>query len=182
LRTKSNSKFKFIWVITAITALLVMVLGGCAKTDDSKISREAANNQVIVAATRVAATGLGEALKDISGESQRVDFVRRYVAPIRFMDDDSGYFFVYDYNSKNIAIAVFSDLQSQDLIDLKDSHGKYFIREFVDTAKKGGGFVEYYWPHTVTRVDMRKIGYILPVPGTQYLIGSGYYPDVPAAK
>jgi signal transduction histidine kinase len=182
LRMMPDSKFKFLWVVTAVISLLVLVLAGCGRSEDSQANREATNNQVLVAATRVAAVGLGEALKDISGESQRVDFVRRYIAPLRFMEDDSAYFFVYDYNCKNIAIAVFSELQGQDLTDLKDSHGKYFIREFVETAKKGGGFVEYYWPHTQTKVEMRKIGYILPVPGTQYLIGSGYYPDVPAAK
>ena len=178
MRIKSNSKLKVSWFIAAIVALLIVVLAGCAKTEDSKVT----NNQVIVAATRVAATGLGEALKDIGGESKRIDFVRQYVNAIRFMDDDSGYFFVYDYNCKNIAIAVFSDLQGQDLINKQDSHGKYFVREFVETAKKGGGFVEYYWPHTLTKVDMLKISYIMPIPGTEYLIGSGYYPDVPPAK
>jgi methyl-accepting chemotaxis protein len=181
LRKRSGNQLKFLWLIAVVIVALVFVLAGCSKTDDSKLSREEANNQVIMAATRVAASGLGEALKGISDESQRTDIVRRYVAAMRFMDDDSGYFFVYDYNYQNIAIAVFSDLQGQNLKDLKDSHGKYFIREFVDVAKKGGGFSEYYWPHTVTKVDMRKISYIMPVPGVQYLIGSGYYPDAPPA-
>jgi signal transduction histidine kinase len=169
------SKFKLFWFMAAIITLAVLALAGCAKSEDSAVNT---NNQVILAATRVAATGLGEALKDVSGESQRVDFVRQYVNAIRFMDDDSGYFFVYDSNCKNIAIAVFSELQGQDLFNKQDSHGKYFAREFVATAKKGGGFVEYYWPHPLTRVDMLKISYIAPIPGTDYLIGSGYYPGV----
>jgi signal transduction histidine kinase len=177
LRINSTNRFKLSWFMAAIITLPVLALAGCSKTDDSKVNTET-NNQVIVAATRVAATGLGEALKDISGESQRVDFVRRYVNALRFMDDDSGYFFVYDSNSKNIAIAVFSELQGQDLFNKQDSHGKYFAREFVATAKKGGGFVEYYWPHPLTKVDMLKISYIAPIPGTDYLIGSGYYPGV----
>jgi signal transduction histidine kinase len=182
LRFKSGSKSGLLWVITVVIALLVVVLAGCAKTEDSKVTREQANNQVIVAATRVAATGLGEALKNITGESQRVDFVRQFINPIRFMDDDSGYFFVYDYNCKNITIGVFSDLVGQDLTNLKDTKGKYFIRDFVEVAKKGGGFSEYYWYHTLTKVEMRKISYIMPIPGTAYLIGSGYYPDVPVVK
>jgi signal transduction histidine kinase len=159
---------------------MAVLLAGCSNTD-SKISREDSNNQVIMAATRVTATGLGEALKNISGDTQRTDFIRQFIAPIRFMSDDSGYFFIYDYNYNNIAIAVFSDLQGKNLKDLKDSHGKYFIQAFVETAKKGGGFVEYYWPQTTTKVDMRKIGYVMPIPGTEYLIGSGYYPDAPPA-
>jgi hypothetical protein len=162
---KIGSKSSFFRGAGIIILLLTVLMAGCSKVD-SKISREESNKQVIVAATRVTASGLGQALKGIEGQSQRTDFVRQYVNAIRFMGDDSGYFFVYDYNCKNIAIAVFSD-----------SHGKYFIRDFVEMAKKGGGFVEYYWPHTVTKVDMRKIAYIIPIPGTEYLIGSGYYPD-----
>jgi signal transduction histidine kinase len=173
---KIGSKSSFFRGAGIIILLLTVLMAGCSKVD-SKISREESNKQVIVAATRVTASGLGQALKGIEGQSQRTDFVRQYVNAIRFMGDDSGYFFVYDYNCKNIAIAVFSDLQGKDLVDLKDSHGKYFIRDFVEMAKKGGGFVEYYWPHTVTKVDMRKIAYIIPIPGTEYLIGSGYYPD-----
>jgi methyl-accepting chemotaxis protein len=182
LRINSNGKSKLLWVVAPIITLLVVLLAGCSNSADSNISREDSNNQVIVAATRVAATGLGQALKNISDESQRTDFIRQYVNAIRFMNDDSGYFFVYNYNYKNIAIAVFSDLQGQDLKELKDSKGKYFIQEFVETAKKGGGFVEYFWPHTITKVDMRKVSYIMPIPGAQYLIGCGYYPDYTPAK
>jgi signal transduction histidine kinase len=181
LNKKSNYKLKLLSVVVAAVALAVTLLAGCGKTAVSTLTQEDSDKQVIVAATRVAATGLGEALKNISGDSQRKDFIRNYIDPIRFMDDDSGYFFVYDYSYNNIAIGVFSDLQGQNLKDLKDSRGKYFIQEFAQTAKKGGGFVEYYWPHTVTKVDMRKISYISPIPGSDYFIGTGFYPDVPSA-
>jgi signal transduction histidine kinase len=176
LNKKLNIKLKSLIVVITSIMLLGTGMAGCGKTT---YSSDDINKSVCEASTRVAATGLGEALKDISGETQRIDFIRKFIAPIRFFGDDSGYFFVYNYSYRNIAIAVFSDLEGKDLSNTQDSHGNYFVRLFADAAKKGGGFVEYYFPHTLTKVDMKKIAYIAPIPNTDYYIGSGYYPDAP---
>jgi methyl-accepting chemotaxis protein len=43
--------------------------------------------------------------------------------------------------------------------------------------KNGGGFVEYSWvnPSATTNDEQKKIGYVEPIPGTNYFIGSGVY-------
>jgi signal transduction histidine kinase len=176
-------------VITLALSVLALAAGGTALgfnltgSNNAGFSTiEETNDQVIVAATRVAAGGLSEMLKGVQDETSRTALIRRFIEPIRFFGDDSGYYFVYDYNCNNIAIAVFSDLQGKNLIDLKDPRGTYMIRELAEAAKNGGGFVEYYWPHPLTKNDMRKISYVEPVPGTNYFIGTGYYPEAPPAN
>jgi signal transduction histidine kinase len=44
-------------------------------------------------------------------------------------------------------------------------------------AKNGGGFVEYYWvnPSATTKDEQKKIGYVEPIPETNYFIGTGVY-------
>ncbi len=55
--------------------------------------------------------------------------------------------------------------------------GLYVIRELSAAAQGGGGFVIYHWPHPETREEQEKVGYVEPIPGTDYFIGTGYYPD-----
>jgi len=38
------------------------------------------------------------------------------------------------------------ELETKNIIELKDANGKAFIREFAATAKKGSGWVDYMWP------------------------------------
>lgn len=121
------------------------------------------------------ATGLAEVLKGIKGEQERIGLVRTYISQIRFYPDNSGYFYVYDYNCVNVAHAIQKDLQGKNLFDHKDSRGKFVIRELSAAAKKGGGFVEFYWSKPGSKGESRKMGYVEPIPGTNYFIGSGVY-------
>lgn len=121
------------------------------------------------------AAGLGEALKGIKAEKDRIDLIRAYISPIRFFPDNSGYFYVYDFKCKNIAHAVQKDLQGKSMYDFKDAKGHYAIRNLSDAAKKGGGFVEFYWAKPGAKEASKKLGYVEPIPGTDYFIGSGVY-------
>jgi len=80
-----------------------------------------------------------------------------------------------DYNCVNIAHATQKDLQGKNLFDYKDTKGKYVIRELADAAKKGGGMVEYYWIKPGSKGELKKLGYVEPIPGTNYFIGTGVY-------
>jgi signal transduction histidine kinase len=152
-----------------------LLMTSCDKSDT--LTNEESNNRIAIATVHVAAVGLGQMLQNISDEDQRVDLVRKFIDPIRFFNDESGYFYVYYYNCVNLAHAIDKTLPGKDLNDYKDMRGKLVIQELSATAKKGGGFVEFYWPHPQTKVEQRKIGYVEPVPGTDYFIGTGYYPD-----
>jgi len=128
--------------------------------------------QTIVHAT---ATGLGEILKDVKSEKEKIALIRSFVNPIRFYPDQSGYFYGYDFQCVNIAHATQKDLPGKNLYDHKDVKGKYVIRELSATAKKGGGFVDFYWLKPGAKGEQKKLGYVEPIPGTNYFIGTGVY-------
>jgi len=93
------------------------------------------------------------------------------------------YVFVYDYNGINVVHPVKPDWVGTDRIDEHDPSGKYFIREFIEVAKKGGGHVDYLFqlPQSTQRVP--KISYIAGFAPWQWLIGSGVWiEDVRAAN
>ena len=121
------------------------------------------------------ATRLGEDLKNIKGEKKRINLIRSFIDPIRFYPDKSGYFYVYDYNCVNMAHATQKQLVEKDLRNYRDCKGKFVIRELAEAAKKGGGFVEYYWVKPGIKGEHKKIGYVEPIPNTEYFIGTGVY-------
>lgn len=124
---------------------------------------------------RGTATGLGEVLKGIKTEKERIEFIRTFISPIRFYPDNSGYFYVYDFNCVNIAHAARKELQGKSLFDYKDVKGNYACRKMSDAAKNGGGFAEFYFPKPGSTGEFKKLGYSEPIPGTNYFIGSGVY-------
>lgn len=121
------------------------------------------------------ALGLAEILKDVKGEKKRIALIRKFVSPVRFYTDNTGYFYVYKYNCVNIAHATQGDLQGKNLYDHQDAKGKYVIRELSAAAKNGGGFVDFYWLKPGTAGEQKKLGYVEPIPGTDYFIGTGVY-------
>ena len=171
-----KSNLKLLLVILIVLSSLTLGLVSC-REPDTTMSNEESNNRIAKATVHVAAVGLGEMLKGVTDENQRVELVRNFIDPIRFFDDQSGYFYVYYYNCVNLAHAIDKTLPGKDLTDYQDMKGKFVIRELSAEAKKGGGFVTFYWPHPQTKEEQKKIGYVEPIPGTDYFIGAGYYPD-----
>jgi signal transduction histidine kinase len=127
------------------------------------------------AVVHATAIGLGEVLQDVKSEKERVDMIRAFIKPVRFYSDQSGYFYVYDFSCLNIAHATQKDLQGENLYDHKDVKGKFVIRELSAAAKKGGGYVEFYWVKPGSKNEFKKMGYVEPIPGTNYFIGTGVY-------
>ena len=101
--------------------------------------------------------------------------IRAFIAPIRFYPDKSGYFYVYDFNCINIAHATQKNLPGKNLKNHQDTRKNFVIRELCAAAKKGGGFVEYYWVKPGEKGEHRKLGYVEAIPNTPYFIGTGVY-------
>lgn len=159
--------------------LMAFFLGAFVFTANVAQARDKANIQcakdTAVAVVHTAAVGLGEILKDVRGEKRRIDMIRSFIGPIRFYADKTGYFYVYDYHCVNIAHAIDRKLAGKNLYNYRDAKGKFVIRELAATARKGGGFVEYYWLKPGQRNEFKKLGYVEPIPGTNYFIGTGVY-------
>ena len=131
--------------------------------------------QRVQAATHAMSTALSQALKGVDGERDRVEIIKKMVAPVRFEPDQSGYFVVYE-GTVNRVHSTMPNLEGQDLRDLKDVNGTYVVRVMAEAAAKGGGFSSFVFDKP-GKGDQPKIAYTENIPGTPYWIGSGVYLD-----
>ena len=91
----------------------------------------------------------------------------------RFVQDEM-YIYVLNLEGTMLAHGVNERFVGEDFIDLKDSDGKEFIREIVDTANTGGsGWVEYKWYHPITKQELPKTVYFEKI--DHLIICSGVY-------
>jgi signal transduction histidine kinase len=71
------------------------------------------------------------------------------------------------------------ELETKSIIDLKDANGKFFMREFIETAKaKGSGWVDYVWPKPGEKSPSKKLSYVkrTKMPdGEMVIVGGGTY-------
>ena len=91
----------------------------------------------------------------------------------QFKDRDL-YVFVMDLNGKMLSHGANAKLIGKDLTNLKDSDDKLFIKTMLDVAKsKGKGWVDYKWPHPVTKAIEPKSTYVEKV--DDLVVGCGIY-------
>jgi cytochrome c len=91
-----------------------------------------------------------------------------------FMKGDL-YIYAYDFNGTVIAHPVNPELIGVNRLREKDAHGDYFIRNLMDAALNGSGFVSYYYINPVHNNTVeQKLGYVKKVDETWWL-GSGVY-------
>ena len=85
------------------------------------------------------------------------------------------YLSIYSMTGKIIGHGANASLIGKDMIDLKDTNGKFLIREFVEKANKPGasGWVEYSWTNPVSKKVEPKASYFVRVDDA--IIQAGYY-------
>ncbi len=106
------------------------------------------------------------------------DFVKLY----RY-DSGTGYFFI-NHNTTNVLHPIKPELEGRDLVDLQDSDGKYFIREFARVVgQENEGFCSYKWLNPTSNEIEEKLTYIFKFPPFDWIIGTGFYlPEVKRQK
>ena len=176
-----------IWLLVIVISLfaLVTILGG--RTSITLVRAEALSqvDQVmnsgyqteLKALVDSAALVLAEGIKGIDDELEIAKQLQRLNNPIRFFDNQSGYFFIYDMNGICISLPPKRSLEGKSLIDLKDQNGLFLVKELAAQAKNGGGFVTYVWPKPPKDELKQKLSYARMIPGTQFFIGTGIYID-----
>ncbi|MFO1447839.1 MAG: methyl-accepting chemotaxis protein [Opitutaceae bacterium] len=125
--------------------------------------------------TRNFAESLSTAIAGVADPAAQVAVIRKAIADLRFEEDKSGYFFVYEGTTVRI-LGPSPALEGKDLSDKVDTHGVPFIRELASAAAKGGGFVHYVFPKPGSG-DQPKISFATPIKGAAFWIGTGVYID-----
>jgi len=128
------------------------------------------------AAVEVEAATLSVQVKTFKTREEQVAFLVAQTDPGRFLDDRSGYFFVYDLSGTRINVPINKSQNNKNLMDLTDKAGFRFVEGFVKVAKAGGGTVDYWFEREGKGVQL-KHSYVAPLSGTDFLIGCGVYLD-----
>jgi signal transduction histidine kinase len=88
------------------------------------------------------------------------------------------YIFVLDMKGTTLLHPANPELEKKSTLDLKDANGKVFIREFIETAKKGSGWVDYVWPKPGEKKASKKVTYVksAKMPTEEpVVVGAGIY-------
>jgi len=133
-------------------------------------------------ATQIELQEIKRQIATLSSEDEKIERIREMLQEVRFFDDKSGYFFVYDYQGNTIALPPSPEKHGENRNNLQDSNGVYLVRELGKAAENGGGYVIYYYPKPGNPTPLPKLAYTAPIPNTNFYIGTGVYIDNVDAK
>jgi len=148
-------------IVTAALCALGFAVGAVQAQEFG--SRDEAKAMVDAAVEHVKKVGPEKAFKDFTDKENKTWHKKDL------------YVFAYDMKGVNVAHGANDKLIGKDLIELKDPEGKLLIKELRDTAAKGGGWVEYEWPHPQTKKIESKISYSKKMTNFDGFLGVGVY-------
>lgn len=154
-----------------LTALLVScgiigLLVSSAFSIDAPQSKEA--KQIVVLVDKAAA------LIESKGKSAFPEFKKKDSEWFK----GETYIFILDMKGTTLLQPANPELETKNTLDLKDANGKVFVREFIETAKKGLGWVDYMWPKPGEKSPSKKVSYVksAKMPGGEaVVVGAGIY-------
>ncbi|MGE5514980.1 MAG: methyl-accepting chemotaxis protein [Bacteroidota bacterium] len=144
-------------------------------SDDTYAARQTKVRNIIEAAHAITTYYAGEATRGALTAEAAQSAAKTAIAAIRY--DGEEYVFVND--SQGITLVhPKPDLIGQNMGDLRDPTGKYFMRDILALAKSTGeGTVDYLWPKTAGAEPSPKITYFKSFPQWNWVLASGIYVD-----
>jgi len=110
-----------------------------------------------------------------SGEFSEEEAKTRALRTISAMSyDKTNYIFIIDQAGTFLAHPKWAG-ENHD--EDKDANGEYFVRMFVDAARRGGDFVMYQWKRDADKPPVEKLSYVDPFAAWNWGVGTGIYID-----
>lgn len=91
--------------------------------------------------------------------------------------DNNGYFWIIDSHGVLLMQPFTPNKVGLDFINWTDIHHKFIFKEFIQVAKQGGGWVDYYWPKPKSTYPYPKISYVRYFEPWDWILGTGVYLD-----
>jgi signal transduction histidine kinase len=83
---------------------------------------------------------------------------------------DGRYIFAYDMKGETLALPNQPELVGTNRLDARDPNGVDFIRQAIDTARRGSGFLYYIYPDPSKNLTPAlKLSYVVNVDGSWFL-------------
>ncbi len=108
-------------------------------------------------------------------ESDAINMAKNVLKAATYGTD--GYFWINDGSGILLMQPYTPELVGRNLLWDKDIKGKYLFQEVIVTAKKGGGWVQYYWPKPKKKESYQKISYVVYFEPWDFVLGTGLYLD-----
>lgn len=141
------------------------------------ISENDLNKEIVKEIVNFTAIAFSETMKNLHLDTAAFNkFLRCYADSSRFLNDNSGYFFVDALNGLSIAFPTRKELEGTSIWDMTDAKGNYKVREMCELiGNSGSGFIEYYFKNPVNNEIQLKTVYVEKIQGTDYFLGAGFY-------
>ena len=94
---------------------------------------------------------------------------------LRYGKDD--YYFGFETSGVYFLHGGNPAIEGQQKIDMKDTNGKFLIKELIAAAQAGGGFVDYWFPRAGQQNAEPKLGYSALFAPWNWVLGTGIYID-----
>jgi cytochrome c len=147
-----------------VLIIAVIFITGTALAEEPRGSNADAKQMVEQAIEHIKDVGTAKAFEDFS-------------TPGGKWHNKDIYLFCYKMDGTNVCHGANKALIGKNLIDLKTADGQYLIKNLADIAKtKGSGWIDYQWPHPLTKKTESKRAYVIKIPGYDGLVGAGCYP------
>ncbi len=113
-----------------------------------------------------------------SGKLDEADAQKKAIDTLRNLRYDKGdYYFIYRTDFINVLNPAKPEFEGQDKRELKDANGKFLIKELMQAANDGGGFVDYWFPRAGSSTPEQKLSYAVLFKPWNWVIGTGIYID-----
>ncbi|RYD01232.1 hypothetical protein N752_31260 [Desulforamulus aquiferis] len=188
LRKISMSKRIYAIVILMVMALSIMLVTltwGIGRVSDISVQDAQLvmldnQKETLKISVDSMAEALGNVIKEEPSIFKQQELLRKAISTIRFEDDESGYYFIYDFSGFNIAHPTKPQYQGTHRLNSRDQDGKAYIMELRNIAIDGG-FVEYTFDEP-GKGNVQKLAYAKIVPGTNYWVATAFNIDSIEAK
>lgn len=88
---------------------------------------------------------------------------------------DREYFWADTTEGVNVVLYGRKDVEGRNRLEDKDVKGAPFIKDYIATAKGGGGYIEYWYPKKGETEARPKRSYVLLFKPFGWIVGTGYY-------
>ncbi|MGO4907824.1 cache domain-containing protein [Pseudorhodobacter sp. W20_MBD10_FR17] len=114
----------------------------------------------------------GNALPDDAAAKRRV---LQILAAMTYGTE--GFFFVYDYNGKNLVSPRQTWLIEKNWAGLRDTAGTPVVDELIRLARQGVGYHTYVWPKPSSGQPATMVSYVIGLQDWRWAIGTGIFID-----
>lgn len=109
---------------------------------------------------------------------QILEKIKTKLRNTRFFNDLSGYYVIFDLNGTSIMHGDNKELEGQNLIDLQDGEGRFFIKEALERLKTEEAYSAVWdWKNPKDEISRKKVGYIRRYTPLNIYVASGRYED-----